>query len=599
MTVKIEAPLTPRSLNEQAGTVDCVFASGQVFPHAFADIGNCLAQLATDTKAIKTDRFHGAPVLKDHDTSSVNGIVGTVLSSRSEGGKAIATIKIHDEETLAKVKAGQFRNVSIGLRLINFSDSQQNDGTTVRRLTEYEPYELSLVVTPADPGAVILSSHGANQMKTQATQKQPQLQTAAATEQELHNIAMAAALPNQSEWVQTQLTANATCEFALTAAQNAMRAAPPKPIIQTASQVAPALSTVGVDHEDPEEKRKRMAAGVYFGIHRDQKPDDAAREYIGLTLQGYGREMAAARGNNPNTMSPNDLYQLSMTTSDLPFLLQETGNRTARAGYESVEDGILSVSRELAPSPDYKPYKRLSWASGEFYHPKTEAGEYRSSVIREAKTSLQVKEYGDIGLFTRQMFWNDDLGVLDDYARRKGVESRTRMNQIAADTITANTGAGPVVEDGKTMFHSDHNNLDETPGTIDFEAIDRARKTMRRTKDLAEQLIAARPSLVVVPPELESIAEQKLAAIRPATTDDVNPFSSLRLIVDPFLTDPNAWYVVAENITGLEHAFLAGSEGPQIETAEDFETGGIKIRAHLDFGIGVSDFRGWYRNPGA
>lgn len=82
----------------------------------------------------------------------------------------------------------------------------------------------------------------------------------------------------------------------------------------------------------------------------------------------------------------------------------------------------------------------------------------------------------------------------------------------------------------------------------------------------------------------------------------VNPFSgSLSLVVEPRLSSATRWYVSADpaEIDGLEYAYLAGGEGPQVETKAGWDVDGVEIRVILDFGAGFIDWRGWYANAGA
>lgn len=121
---------------------------------------------------------------------------------------------------------------------------------------------------------------------------------------------------------------------------------------------------------------------------------------------------------------------------------------------------------------------------------------------------------------------------------------------------------------------------------------------MRRQTGISDRLIDVAPRFVVVPPELETTAEQVLAEIDATKTDDANPFSKLSLIVEPRLSNDEQWYVTADPalIDGLEYAYLEGAPGPQIETKAGFEVDGVQIKVRLDFGCGWIEHRSWYRN---
>ncbi|MGH8502007.1 MAG: hypothetical protein ACREVE_05945 [Gammaproteobacteria bacterium] len=88
-----------------------------------------------------------------------------------------------------------------------------------------------------------------------------------------------------------------------------------------------------------------------------------------------------------------------------------------------------------------------------------------------------------------------------------------------------------------------------------------------------------------------------------AKVTDVNPFSSLILAVDPRLdaSSATAWYLFASPAVApvIRYSTLEGAAGPQVETKEGFEIPGISFRVLHDFGAGIVDYRGAYKNPGA
>jgi hypothetical protein len=113
--------------------------------------------------------------------------------------------------------------------------------------------------------------------------------------------------------------------------------------------------------------------------------------------------------------------------------------------------------------------------------------------------------------------------------------------------------------------------------------------------------VNAVPRFLLVSPTKETVAEQVLATLAPATVATVNPFSQrLDLLVEPRLSG-NGWYVFADpaSMPVLEYAYLSSAQGPQIASREGWEVLGVEFRCVLDFGAGVLDFRGAYRNAGA
>lgn len=109
------------------------------------------------------------------------------------------------------------------------------------------------------------------------------------------------------------------------------------------------------------------------------------------------------------------------------------------------------------------------------------------------------------------------------------------------------------------------------------------------------------PAFLVVGPALETLAEQILSTLAAATPEGVNPFSGkLLLLVEPRLLGSNSWYLFANPAqrSVFEQAHLAAAPGPQIDSKLGWEVLGVEYRVYLDFGCGVLDWRGAYRNAG-
>jgi hypothetical protein len=107
---------------------------------------------------------------------------------------------------------------------------------------------------------------------------------------------------------------------------------------------------------------------------------------------------------------------------------------------------------------------------------------------------------------------------------------------------------------------------------------------------------------MLVPSDLETASEKLLTTIQATRVQDVNVFqNALTLVVEPRLTSPTRWYVVAApaEIDGLEYAYLAGQPGPQIESQTGFRIDGVELKVRLDYGAGFIDHRGWFVNEGA
>jgi hypothetical protein len=116
-------------------------------------------------------------------------------------------------------------------------------------------------------------------------------------------------------------------------------------------------------------------------------------------------------------------------------------------------------------------------------------------------------------------------------------------------------------------------------------------------------LIAAKPRKLVVPPQLQFVAERLLKTeLRVATADnDINALKSMGSIpegytVNHYLTDPNAWFLLTDVPNGMKHFVRTPM---QTSMDADFDTGNARYKARERYSFGVSDPLGIFGSPGA
>jgi hypothetical protein len=200
---------------------------------------------------------------------------------------------------------------------------------------------------------------------------------------------------------------------------------------------------------------------------------------------------------------------------------------------------------------------------------------------------------------------NDDLSAFADFGRAAGVQAAQYQKQVIINLIEGN----PVMaEDGQPLFSAAHGNIATDPGRIfswagTLAPLSLARLALRKQKGLdGSTPLNLRPAYLVVGAELETEAEQALAAISAQAASDVNVFSgSMELIVESAL-DPVNWFVFATPNAApvFEHAWLQGYSGPQLASQENFRTLARDFRVVIHWGAGLlpGGWRGAYANFG-
>ncbi len=314
------------------------------------------------------------------------------------------------------------------------------------------------------------------------------------------------------------------------------------------------------------------------------------------------KELMALRGFQTTGLSPASMITRALhTTSDFPIILGDTVGRTLRDAYQAAPSGIRRLGRQTT-ARDFRSINKLMLGETPMLEKLNEHGEIKAGTMTEAKESYKVETWArKIGI-TRQVLVNDDLGAFSDLARRMGQAAAETEARILVDLLKANSGNGPKMDDTKALFHADHGNKAGTGAVISDTTLSAARLTLRTQKGLSGQPVRATPKYLMVPPALETVAEKWLATVAAAKAADVNPFSgSLSLVVEPRLASVTRWYVTTDpsEIDGLEFAYLAGGEGPQVESKSGRDVDGVEIRVILDFRAGFIDHRGWFANAGA
>ena len=575
MTIHFRAALPRAStVNLEQRTVEAIISTGApVQRGGFTEV--------LHLPGVDLSRLIGAAVLDGHRSGSVNDQLGIVEAAELRPEGLWVQIKFRSNEAarvvLADIADGTLRGLSIGYSVAEWED-RRDGAKRIRTAKRWTPLEVSVVPVPADAGAHF--RNGVSDMpETETT-----VQTRAEVNAAIRGIAETAGLTRA--WADAQIDAEATPEAAREAAFAAMRQR------SAETQTRSTRAEITVDHTDPEAVNARFGEALFARSHPEHELSAPARQFAHMTIPEIARETLRRNGTSVSGLSTETVLTRALhSTSDFPLILGNAVNREMMAAYNAAPSGVRPLAKQ-STARDFRLKRKLQLGSAPELEKVNEAGEFKNGTIDEGGESYRIDTFGKIFGITRQAMVNDDLGAFNDIPQKMGMAARAFENDFLVKMLTAN----PAMSDGKTVFHADHNNLtmaDEPNAT----ALTSARLKMRKMTGLGGGLIDVTPRFVLVPPELETLAEMVLAEIAAAKTADVNPFSKLSLLVEPRLTNPAQWYVVADpaSAEGLEYAYLEGAPGPQIETRAGFEVDGVQIRVRLDFGAGWIDHRAWHR----
>ncbi|RWC04307.1 MAG: peptidase U35 [Mesorhizobium sp.] len=326
------------------------------------------------------------------------------------------------------------------------------------------------------------------------------------------------------------------------------------------------------------------------GIVRAAFGDDVSRAHPGIGLRDAAAAIASKTGGRAE-------IRAMMTTDDFLKILSDTVSVSALAAQIINYPEILRISHETT----YEDFREKESVQGGLFPellPPGEGGEVQYGTIGERKEKTFAVIRSRMIEITTEALVNDNLGLLVQPALRIGETVLDGKARVIVNRIESN----PVLSDGVAVFHANHSNLAAAGAALDVTTLSAGRLAMRRQKDLdGLRDIGVNPSFLVIPPELETTAEQLLAVITAATVDEVNPFSGkLTPVVEHRLTNPKAWYLFArpERQMGLEHGTVNGMDDPEVRTEAPINRHAVITRVSTAFGAGWIDYRGAYKNAG-
>ena len=199
--------------------------------------------------------------------------------------------------------------------------------------------------------------------------------------------------------------------------------------------------------------------------------------------------------------------------------------------------------------------------------------------------------------------------TVSDAARALGASLTYSYNLDHANVYINGFSSTTGSPDGSALFVTDHTlegggtaaNRAATDADLGVAGLRDALNVIGDTVDAAGKLIHWRPRILLVPTELSWLAKELVQSTdRPDTADRaINAFKddNLRVIAWPYLTDPDAWFLLAE--PGKHNIRSYWRERPNVMHDFDFESTAMKAKIRARWKRGWSDYRGGFGSAGS
>lgn len=361
-------------------------------------------------------------------------------------------------------------------------------------------------------------------------------------------------------------------------------------------------AVVGFSWDDRPGFVMKMADGLAAKIS-GTAPSQRGREAANMSMGEIAMACARRVGLRPADAAEAVRMAATHSGSDFPLILESSLTNVVGKETEQRLPDLARASR-LLQRADYRSGNVLSLSGTAMPQEVAEgAGIKHVSAEERGEAAPQLRDFAALFNISNKALVNDSTatGMLQDMGRKMAEGAVERFRAVLLEPLLANAGAGMLMADGKAMFHTDHGNLASSAASINVTSLSAARLALRKAKDAKGTLKPVEPWALVVPAELETVAQQVLAEIAATAVSDVNPFSgTLELIVEPGLTSATGWYLIGNPALhdGLAHAFLDGQSSPRIETRAGWNTLGMEFRLTWAVDAKFIGTASWHRNAG-
>jgi hypothetical protein len=292
------------------------------------------------------------------------------------------------------------------------------------------------------------------------------------------------------------------------------------------------------------------------------------------------------------------------STVSLPGIFSNVANKEILAGFTEEDNTWREISR-IATATDFKATTAYRLTDSLEYEELPKGGEIKHGTLGEESYTRQIKTYAKMLGLDRQDIINDDLSAFDELRTRLGRGAARKFNNVFWTAFMANssfftTARGNYIEGATTNLGTDGVGL--TAGV----------KKFRQLESADGKRIGGTPQILMVPPELEFIADQLFSGGSPEsqTAANTNPFrGKYRTVVVPWLSDTDftgnsttAWYLFRNPgiLAPMVVSFLNGNQSPTVESTDaDFNTLGILFRGFHDFAADQAEYLAGIKSLGA
>jgi hypothetical protein len=612
------------------------------------DHGKRFESLDGPTKPIPTVETTVGRVLEGSIAYEPGRVVGRMFLTTADDAKPV----------VQRIVDGTLRGISPGYKTLEYTDTPGvNGGRTLRTVTKWQLWEVSVTPIPMDSGANTRSATMEDPME--GTNVGGTVQTpAAAVVPAAMTPEMIRSIANEALRIQDEkrdIAQRAGVDLSIAVPSDAMEAerviragisSPDTPVeavrkaafellaAKTAALNIRAGQSVEITADEFATRFECIGAALAqrMGVLTDGELIQKASRFRGLDGVGLMRQCLMARGANMSeldAMDESEIVRRAFLQPMGPALSQRDGGAHMTADFTSVFANVLQkrIAAPAAISGDYLWWEKFGHeAPFDSLDPKTlvdfggiedlavvkEGAEYTYVTMGDGSISYYLVKYGKLLALTREMMLkNGGLAMFANLLQLWLNSSLRTRSAACADAIFGN----PLMQDGKALFTSaawswdkkmktnsgGHANLSTSGGAPTIARLNELDTMLANQVDRAGSVVGQPAEFFLGPraykTDLDAIYDPKRQVLSAADSVSVIIPEANRLYI-PSLAGTKPWVLGTGDKQGLEFGYLNGNNGPVVTQHPEYKNDSLVFQCMLEFAVVVPDCRALAMNPG-
>jgi phage head maturation protease len=654
-----EAEFRPSSVDREARTAELVWTTGATVRRRSWD-GDFDEELVVAPDAVRLGRLNsGAPVLNTHGSWSLDDVLGVVVDNTARlevgadgRGIGVAIVRFSAREDVepifGDVADGILRNVSVGYVSHNTVIEQRDGAPPLHRVTDWEPYEVSLVPMGADPDAHVRSapdpaapgrtqedpmSDTTKGAATTDTARQPETPANVLDLAEVRAALEAARAAGRDEGktvgtVAEQARAEAIRALIPVAVRNgvtqdeadkalkdpsatpeAFRARILDALLarQTQDAIRPMVAAGTQDETETKVRAIEDVIDLRCGLkvedpRRSQDIRNCSLLELAEVRLGLSGIRTAGRPKHERAAMALTLRAGGPTTEDFPYILANSVGKVLRAEQDAIPE--YRWYERFATRNDFPDFKTRDYPAlrGMGTLPVVpEGADYVQVHMGEDREQAVAVKRGAEWQLTLEMMTNDDLGAFLRAPRKFARAAIVTRSAVMSGLLTTPQTMG----DGDALFHANHRNLSVSGGAPDvtkLAELDGFLRVQYETDPDGNNTIVGMPAKVGFFAASHRTGLEQLYSpnfVTATLADLVTvPLSAENRIYVPQFTGTQ-WVLGTGDPIAMEYGYLQGEGGTVVTNRIEEKNDSLVYHARDVFGGVVLEWRAFASNPGA